>query len=343
MTSILQKNRPWAITPHNRRVARCGVWLLLLSTTAPAFAAGTVAGTDIQNVASATFDTASGPVTVNSNTVSIKVDELLDVTVVTTDPGDIATNPGKTGNVQSFRVTNTGNGNEAFALTANTANGGDDFDSTLQQIVIDSNDNGLYDAGVDTVYVAGSNDPVISPDQSKVIFVITTTPMSVANGARANVSITAAAVTGTGTAGTAFAGLGQGGGNAVVGTTGGDGTASSFLAVQSVSLTFAKSAAILDPFGGQRAVPGAVVTYSLVATVTGAGTVNNLTITDPIPAGSAYRTESMTLQSSAAAATALTDAADADAGTFSSTGIAVAVGNVPAGETRTVTFKVVIQ
>ncbi len=317
--------------------------LLLLCMSSPAYAAGTVAGTDIQNIASATFDTASGPVTIDSNTVSIKVDELLDVTVVRTDPGDVLTSPGKAGNVQSFRITNTGNGNEAFSFTVNTTNGGDDFDPTLQQIVIDSNDNGVYDPGVDAVYVAGSNDPVIAPDQSKAVFVITSTPTGLPNGARANVSLTAAAVTGTGAPGTSFPGQGQGGGNAVVGATGADATANGFLAVQATSLTLVKSATIADPFGGQRPVPGAVVTYRLVATVSGTGVLNNLTIVDPIPSGSAYQTASMTLQSGAAATVSLTDVADADAGLFNGTRVAISAGNVPAGETRTITFRVVIQ
>ena len=94
---------------------------------------------------------------------------------------------------------------------------------------------------------------------------------------------------------------------------------------------------ILDPFGGNRPVPGAVITYSLVATISGSGAINNLVITDPIPAGAQYQTASMTLE-----ATALTDAVDADAGNYNGTRVAVTAGNVPAGQTRTVTFRVVI-
>lgn len=302
-----------------------------------AYAAGTVAGTDIQNIASATYDTPTGTVTVQSNAVVIKVDELLNVVVVTTDGGDIITAPGFVGNVQKYRVTNTGNGDEAFALTANVTNGGDDFDPTLQKIVIDTNNDGVYDAGVDTDYIPGGNDPVIAPDTSRNIFIITTTPISVVNGNRAEVSLIATAITGSGTPGTSFAGAGQGGGDAVVGSTGAVSTEGGFLAVQAASVTLLKSATVLDPFGGNRPVPGAVVTYQLVATVTGTGTLNNLVITDPIPAGSQYQAASMTLE-----AAVLTDAADADAGNYNGTRISATAGNVPAGQTRTVTFKVLI-
>lgn len=302
-----------------------------------AHAAGTLAGTDIQNIASATYDTPSGPVTIDSNTVVIKVDELLDVTTISSDPGDVLTSPGTSGNILTYRVSNTGNGSEAFALTANVSNGGDDFDPTFQQIAIDTNSNGVYDAGIDDIYVAGTNDPVLNPDQSVNVFVITSTPAGPANGDRANVSLLAVAVTGSGAPGTSFAGAGQGGGDAVVGTTGADSTASGFLAVQATTLTLVKSATILDPFGGNRPVPGSVVTYSLVATVSGSGLLNNLVITDPIPSGSQYQAASITLE-----AASLTDAVDADAGNYNGTRISVAAGNVPAGQTRTVTFKVTI-
>lgn len=331
----------------NSPTPRAALWatlpFLLVGFTAPAYAAGTVAGTDIQNIASATYETPGGPVTVDSNIVVFKVDELLDVVVLSSDPGDVTTNPAKTGNVQTFRVTNTGNGSEAFALTANTANGGDDFDPTLQQIVLDSNDNGVYDVGVDEVYVTGSNEPDIAPDQSKTIFVITSTPTNVTDGDRAEVSLTAEAVTGIGAPGTSFAGQGQGGGDAVVGSTGADSVDSGFLVVHATTVALVKSSTISDPFGGQRPVPGAVVTYSLVATVSGTGTLTNLVITDPIPVGVTYQAGSMTLEASTGASVALTDAADTDAGDYNGTRVAVSTGNVLAGETRTVTFKAVIK
>ncbi|MFN3749289.1 MAG: hypothetical protein ACK4SJ_11440 [Sphingorhabdus sp.] len=301
-------------------------------------AAGTLAGTNIENIATASFDTGSGTVNIQSNAAVILVDELIDVTVASTDPGDVPTTPGAADAVLAYRVTNNGNGPETFRLTANVANSGDDFDPALSQLVIDTNNNGVYDAGVDTIYVAGTNDPLLQPDQNVVIFVLTNIAPTQANGERANVSLLAASTTGTGVPGTTFTGLGEGGGDAVLGTTEGDGIASGFLRVDAASVSLVKSAIVADAFGGNNAVPGSTITYTIVASVSGSGSLNNLVINDPLPAGTTYVANSMTLQ-----ATSLTDAADTDAGNFNGTRISVSLGTVPSGETRTITFQTRIQ
>ncbi|MFC4292224.1 hypothetical protein ACFOWX_07330 [Sphingorhabdus arenilitoris] len=309
-----------------------------LCLASPAFAAGTLAGTDIENMATASYETPGGTIQIDSNLVVIKVDELLDVTVTNSDPGDIPSSPGATANVQRFLVTNTGNGEEAFRLTPNLAVAGDDFDPALQNVVLDSNGNGVYDPGVDTVYTAGTNDPVLQPDQSITVFVISSTPATVNDGNRAEVSLSVAATTGTGAPGTTFTGAGNGGGDAVVGTTGADADDNGFLAVQAAILSLVKSAVVADPFGGSRAVPGSTITYTLVATITGSGSLTNVVISDPIPADTQYVPGSITLD-----AATLTDAADTDQGNFNGSQVRAAVRNIAAGETRTVTFRVVIQ
>lgn len=331
-------------SPHRSaflRPGRMSVIALLASAACvaqPAWAAGTLAGTNIENIATASFDVGAGTVDVQSNTAVILVDELLDVTVTSSDPGDVATINGATNAVLAYRVTNNGNGPESYRLTPNVANGGDDFDPVFAQVIVDSNNNNVYDPGVDIVYVAGTNDPLLAPDQGVTVFILTNIPATQTNGQRANVSLVAAANTGTGAPGTTFAGQGEGGGDAVVGTSGADGEASGFLRVDAASVALAKSATVVDPFGGSNAVPGATITYTIVATVSGAGSLTNLVINDPIPAGTTYVPASLVLQS-----TALTDAADADAGNFNGSRISVALGNVPAGQTRTVTFRTTIQ
>lgn len=308
-----------------------------LLAASPAHAAGTPAGTIINNNATATYDLpGGGQNVVTSNTVSLTVDELLDVSVASTDGGDVSVAPGATGQILTFRVTNAGNGSEAFALTARDNAGGDDFDPSATAIVID-NGNGVYDPGLDTVYVPGANDPVLAPDGSVLVFVLSSIPAGATNAQRGRVDLVAVAATGSGAPGTTFAGMGQGGGNAVVGATGADAEDDGYYAVSAASVSFVKSATVVDPFGGATQVPGSVITYRLVATISGGGSLANLGIADPIPAGTTFTPGSLRLEGNP-----LSDAADADAGEFSGTGIAVRLGTVAAGSIRTVTFQVEI-
>lgn len=312
-----------------------GAALTLVSQ--PAFAAGTRAGTTISNTATATFDNGAGTQNVNSNIVEMKVDELLNVTVASNNPADVTTTPGATGQVLSYTVTNTGNGVEAFGITSIANAGGDNYDPTVTQIVID-NGNGVYEPGVDTIYVGGTNDPVLNPDASVTIFVIATTPAGVIDGNRGIVSLVAAAKTGTGTPGTSFALQGEGGGDAVVGATGADGQDNGAFRVSTAVVSLAKSAVVVDPLGGAEPIPGATITYTIVATVTGSGNVTGLNINDPIPTNTDYVPASITLGN-----VAQTDLADADAGRFDTGAVRVAIGTVAGGNTRTVTFRVLIK
>jgi uncharacterized repeat protein (TIGR01451 family) len=267
----------------------------------------------------------------------LKVDELIDVTVAWKDPGDVVGPAGGTGQVLSFTVTNGGNGAESYTLGSIANLGGDDFDPTVTAIVLDTNGNGAYDPGVDTVYVPGTNDPQLAPDQSATVFVLSTLPLAAADGNRGRAQLTAVAKKGTGAPGTSFAGLGQGGGNAVVGATGGKGQADGWYKIAKASVAFLKSATVADPFGGTTQVPGSIITYTLAATVSGTGSLANLKVSDSVPSGTSYKPGSLTLDGSA-----LTDAADGDAGSFAGTGIAVSLGTIASGATRTITFKVKI-
>lgn len=329
----------WSIL--NVQLVRIAPLIVASATIAfaePAQAVGTAAGTTISNTATATYTDAGGnPASVPSNRVDIRVDEILDVTVVSSDPGDVAALPGATNQVLTFTVTNTGNGSETFRLSPVNAIGGDAFDPTTTSLVIDSNGNGVYDAGVDTIYNAGSNDPVLAPDTSVRVFVLSTVPAAATNGQRGQTDLTATAITGSGTPGTSFAGLGQGGSDAVVGTTTALGRDDGFYIVNAATVAFVKSATVLDPFGGSKPVPGAIITYTLVATVSGSGSLANLAAGDPIPASTTYVPGSITSQ-----ATPITDLTDADAGEFAASRVSVRFGTVPGGQTRTITFKVKI-
>jgi uncharacterized repeat protein (TIGR01451 family) len=303
-----------------------------------AHAAGTPAGTNIQNVATATYEESGGAqTTVESNVVSMKVDELLDVTVSSAEPSDVGVSPGTTGQALRFTITNGGNGPESFGLATVANGGGDDFDPAVTSIVLDANGNNAYDAGVDTAYVAGSNDPLLQPDASLSVFVLASIPAAASDGQRGRVDLTAVSRTGAGSAGTSFAGKGEGGGNAVAGATGADAEASAWFRIARTAMSFAKTFSVADPFGGTAPVPGATITFTLTATVVPNRTLANVRIADSIPAGTTYAPGTITLDGAA-----LSDAEDGDVGRFAGSGIAVTLGSLSGGATRTVTFKVKI-
>lgn len=322
----------------HRLLPSCSAIALLAALALPVqtSAAGTRAGSTISNTATASFDAGGGTTTVDSNRVDLLVDEVLDVTVDSSDPADVPTTPGATGQMLTFSVTNNGNGVEAFGLTPIANGGGDDYDPTVTQIYLDNGD-GIFDAGTDTLYTPGANDPSLDPDQSITVFVLATTPGTVVDGNRGIVSLVAAAKTGTGAPGDSFAGQGEGGGDAVVGATGADGSDAGAYVVSAATVTLVKSAVVTNPLGTADPIPGATITYTIVATVAGSGSVSGLAITDNIPADTSYVPGSITLGGAA-----LSDAVDADAGDFNGTRVNVTLGTVPGGQSRTVTFRTTI-
>jgi uncharacterized repeat protein (TIGR01451 family) len=322
----------------NPAFATIAVSALLIGAclTAPVQAGGVTAGTLIENTAVASYDEGGTARTVNSNTVTVRVDELLDVTLSSLDPGPVAARPGAA--VLTFELTNQGNGPEAFRLLANPAVAGNDFDVVVRAIAIDSNGNGTYDEGVDAIITAPQTTAALAPDATLTVFVLVTVPDGSSNAQTSSVALTAEAVTGTGTPGTSFDGAGVDGGDAIVGTTGAQAVARGALVNALASVALVKSVTLRDPFGGTSAVPGTIATFTIEAQVSGTGTVANLTVTDAIPAGTTYRPGTLAL-----GGTGLTDAADGDAGTASDAqGIAVALGNLTAPATQSITFDVVV-
>jgi uncharacterized repeat protein (TIGR01451 family) len=327
------RSRPAAAGYRLRATALILAGTALAAPFAAAQATGTRAGTNIDNTATATYDVGGTPTTVPSNTHRILVDELINVTLDWTNPADVPTTPGATNQVTRYQVTNTGNGVETYGLTTVSTVAGDNYDPTVTSLVIDDGD-GVYEPGIDVVYVPGSGDPVLNPDDSVTVFVLVTTPAGVVDNNRGGVQLIATSRTGTGAPGTSFAGAGEGGSNAVVGSSGGDAEDTGYYEVAAATVGLVKSAVVVDPFGGSTAVPGSVITYSIVATVTGSGSLSGLAINDLVPVGTTYVPGTITLGGSG-----LTDAADADAGAFASNTVSVSLGTVPGGQTRTVTFQ----
>lgn len=305
-----------------------------IALASPAAAAGVPAGTLIENTASASYNTGGPTQIIDSNTVTFQVSELLDVAVASQDPSALPI----TGTaVLTFQVTNTGNGPEEFVLTADPAIAGNDFDVTVSSLAVDTNGNGVYDEGIDALLANGGTSASLNPDQSLTVFVLVTAPAGTTDADTSDVRLTAEALTGTGAPGTVFAGAGEDGVDAVAGSNGADDDDIGSLIASIATVSLVKSAVIADPFGGTQPVPGAIVTFTLAATVVGSGAIDDLLITDIIPASTSYAAGTLTLDMAG-----LTDATDTDAGEASTAGISVDLGTVAAGTSHTVTFQVEI-
>lgn len=280
------------------------------------------AGTVISNTAELSFDVEGTVQAVPSNTVRTVVAERLDVAVAADVPSMVVQGAGE--HVIGFRVANMGNGAETFTLAATVQGSG----ASVLRVAADEDDDGIYDPADDRALPNGQ--VALDAGRDAGVFVIVGGFLG-----GGEVSLAARAATGTGPRGTAFVGLGQGGGDAVVGSTGAIAVAQTLLTAPSREASLLKSQSVVAPDGSSRAVKGAVITYSLDASFPQAASA--VEIADTIPAGTAYLAGSLTLDG-----TPLSDIADADPGAFRNSAITVALGDIAAGS-RTIRFQVTIQ
>jgi len=322
------------------KASLAAVMLSSIGAMQSAYALGTTAGTDIVNTATVNYTVGGvGQTPVPSNTVTFEVDRKVDLTV--TNGVATTTNPGLTNRALIYTVSNTGNGTDSFTFT--TANqAGDNFDVTNLRVYRDNGATPNVFDGTDTLITAGT--PVsFTADQSIVFFVVSDIPLTPTNGQSSIVRLTAT------TTSTATVGADN---PAVVdvvfadaGTNGSEFDDNQYN-IQAATLAVVKSAAIIsDPINltgpNRKAIPGAIIEYTIVVTNTGTVNAAAVTLSDIIPTGTTYVAGTMRLN-----AAVLTDAADADAGTTTGapvTSLSVNAGTVNSGGgTATVTFRVTI-
>lgn len=321
-------------------LAKAGLAAVMLSSLGvvqSAFAVGTASGTDITNTATVNYTVGSVAQTaVNSNTSTFKVDRKVDLTV--NNGVATSTAPGATNVGAIYTVVNTGNGTDSFTFTA-ANQAGDNFDvSNLRIYRDDGTTPNVFDGG-DTLIPAAT--PVsFTADQSINFFIVSDVPLTATNGQNAVVRLTAT-TTSTATVGADNPAVVD----VVFADAGNNGTEfdDNQYNISSATLAVVKSASIIsDPVNGtgvnRKAIPGAVIEYTIVVTNSGAANATAVALSDNIPANTTYVAGSMTLN-----AGALTDAALDDAGTFTGTAVNVNAGTVNSGGgTATVTFRVTI-
>ncbi len=315
---------------------------LVLGPASRAEARGTPAGTDLVTRASVTYALEGEARSGSSNETIVRVDEVIDFDLVWQDAGRVEAFAGASNLPLVYSLQNTGNGPEMFLLAALSALAGDDFDPGAARLFLDSDGDGLFDPAADAPYARGANDPLLEPDEAALIFLVADIPADAADGAVGTLKLVVTAGTGIGAPGTIVLGAGDLGTDAVIGTSGGFGERAGGFEVVNVTLDLVKTATVRDPDGGGDPRPGAVITYTIVTTVAGAGTARGVVITDPLPPNTAWLPASLRLNG-----LALTDAADGDAGDFGATlpgTLSVRLGDLTTDSApQEVAFQVTIQ
>jgi uncharacterized repeat protein (TIGR01451 family) len=345
-----------------------------LLVAAQSGAVGTDAGTDISNTASVDYDVNGvDQPDVNSNTETFEVDRRINLVVA--EVGGLYTDvsPGQTLQVLTFTVTNSSNAPLDFDLAVaqdttgvTEAHGGtDDFDVT-PQIFVDSNDNDVYDDGVDTEAFL---DEIIEDDTVSV-FIVSTIPLGQANGNTSGLTLTAIAAE-PGTAGTLGGNVTQTAGaedpldvDTVFGDGAGDTDAvrdgqhsdDDAYRVQTAALTVTKTSTVIsDPFNGTsdpKRIPGAEIEYCITVENTGTAAATSVVLTDVLTgqpvtyvAGSIFSEDTggtCTGGDSEDDDDTGADETDPNAGSEDSGTVTITFPNLPAGATKSGRFRVTI-
>lgn len=269
-----------------------------------ALAVGTAADTDIENFATVGFKVGGVDQTaVPSNTTTFKVDQVVDLTVAETGGVDTNVSPAETGAVARFSVTNTGNATQDFNLSVADLVGGDVFGNTdnIQAdaftIVIDVNDNGVYDVGTDLVQSYIDELSAVSGSNSVSVLVLADIPADAVDGDAANIQLTATAHK-AGAAGLgaveAESGVDDDAGLQIV-FSNNTGTADDSYLVGAATLDAVKTSQVVsDPllqvFPEALAIPGAIVEYAITITNNGGAPATELVISDVIQSDLTFET-----------------------------------------------------
>lgn len=349
---------------------------LAMLCSAPAFAAGTTQGTSITNNVNVNFQVGGVPQTQASASDVFVVDRKVIFSLVEKAPtGTTSVNPGQTGQITTFVLTNTSNDTLDFTIAPSQLAGGtaahggtDAFNVTNLLVCLDANADNTCDAAATATLTI--NDLVA--DANTTILVVGDIPLSATNGQVAGIELRATArnsngsaivaaidttVNGAGTVETIFADTAKSGNGGTSAARDGIDIATDDYTVQAAVLSVFKTSRIISDgvsSNNFKSVPGAVVEYCIsVANAAGGATATNISISDLVPTNTTYQAGSIRVNGTVtspgalqtcAAGTVVTDASDADAGSFGTPANTVAgtLNNIAGGSSSALIFRATI-
>ena len=347
-----------------KRMAALAIAALALGAADVVQAAGTLAGTNISNVATVNYTVnavAQPALTANADFV---VDRRIDMTLTPVPVALVSVTPGTAGNLIAFTLTNTSNAALDFTTAAaNRANGtadpyggatADGFDSTNASFA-DNNNSSAYESGTDTSAIVTN----LGPDTARLVFVVSSIPGGQASGTVAVVTLTATATELGGAALSQSAGLDVA---ATVQTVFADGAGdtdaardaafsdSSGFLVQGATVTVTKTETIIDdPVNlavNPRHIPGAHVDYTVTVTNAAGSALpaTAVTLTDVLPANVTFAANTygagQGIQVGGAPRTNTNG--DADGADFTGGTVTVTIPSLAVGASTVVVFRVTV-
>jgi len=333
-------------------------------------AAGTAANTTISNTATVSYMVSGVTQSAVSGSTSFKVDIKVNQTVKNITGSNIVAGQTGTTAVLVFTVTNNGNATQNYALSPVATSG-----NTMNNIRFykDNNNNGLVDGG-DTLYADATTFGSLASDATYTVLLVADAPATgwtQTNGSTAPYALVAQTTNAGTTTVTTQPGGAAGSGTAVVfadaaGTSDalhdGQHSATGTYTVSTATIAVTKTSVVYsDPINGTsspKAIPGAVLTYTVQVSNTGAQPATSVTISDnlntEITAGHiAFNTAFLDGSNNCGAGLGIvvntvckTNTNDGDGADFNLTGadtVTVSGLTIPAGNSATIKYQVVIQ
>lgn len=356
-------------------VASSVATLSVLGST-PALAGGTTPGTSIVNNVNVNFQVGGVAQTQKTAADTFVVDRKVIFTLAEKATiGTTTTNPGQTAQQTTFILSNTSNDTLDFTITPSQIVGGsashggtDAFNVSNLLVCLDANSDAVCDAAPTATLTVDN----LAADTNMTILIVGDIPLTATNSQVAGVTLTAAAlnsdgsaitaatdstVNGAGTVETIFAdAVKTGNGGASAARDGIDVATDDYTVAAAVLSVFKSSTLISDGVSASnfKSVPGAVVEYCIsVANAAAGATATNISIADLLPTNTTYVAGSVKVNGTVtspgagqtcSAGTAVTDAADADAGSFGTPANTVAgtLANIAGGGSSALIFRVTL-
>lgn len=232
----------------------------------------TIAGTEIKNLATVSYEDAAGnSFTAQSNEAVVTVAQVYSASINSTDTS-LTASPGQPVDI-SYTLENTGNGPDTYILSAaDGIVGGDDIDADNITIFEDLNNNGQADAGEPVI-----TDLTLTAGEIKSLVVRAEVPTSALAGDGLGITLTAEAEEGTGAAVAAsVTDLTAGKGPDTL-----DGTVESLVTVTGDAVIVASKSSVYNPATAE-------IDYTVTIRNNGNAEASDVLLQDAIPANTTF-------------------------------------------------------